>query len=127
MFLKHLLLAILISLLLTGIFIWGFRKRGPWNSFLIFFVVVALGAWAGGIWFSALGPTLWGVHWLPFFIVGLIVSLLLAAAMPSIPPDTTVQFVEKGKEPEVKKRMMLSVYFWLMVFCLAILIVTRYF
>jgi hypothetical protein len=62
MFFKHLLLAVLISLLLTGVFIFGFRKRGPWNSFLIFFVVVALTAWAGEIWFPAIGPAIWGVY-----------------------------------------------------------------
>jgi hypothetical protein len=127
MFFKHLLFAVLISVLLTGVFVFGFRKRGPWDSFLLFFLVVGLGAWAGGIWFPALGPSVWGVHWLPFFIVGLIVSLLLVAAMPPVPPDTTVLFVEKGEEPEAKKRMVLSVYFWLMVITLMVLIVTRYF
>lgn len=128
MFFKHLFLAVLISLLLTGVFIFGFRKRGPWNSFLIFFVVVALGAWAGGIWFPEVGPPIWGVHWLPFFIVGLIVSLLLVVSMPSTPRDTTVQLVKSGeREPETKKRLVLGVYFWLMVFVLVVLIITRYF
>lgn len=127
MLFKHLLFAVLVSLILTGVFILGFRKRGPWDSFLIFFVVVALGTWAGGIWFPALGPSAWGIHWLPFLMVGLIISLLLVAAMPPVPSETTVLFVEKGKEPEVKKKMVLSVYFWLMVLALVVSIVSRYF
>lgn len=128
MLFKHLVLAVVVSLLLTGVFIYGFRKRGPWNSFLTFFILVALGAWAGGVWFPGTGPSIWGVNWLPFFIVGLLVSLLLVAAMPAIPPDTTVQLVKEGeKAPEAKKRMVLGIYFWLVVIAFAILIVTRYF
>jgi hypothetical protein len=47
--------------------------------------------------------------------------------MPSS-PDTTVQLVESGeREPGAKKRLVLGVYFWLMVIALVILIMTRYF
>ena len=128
MFFKHLLLAVLISLLLTGVFIFWFRKRGPWNSFLIFFIVVVLGAWAGGIWFPEVGPAIWGVHCLSFLIVGLIISLLLVASMSSTPRNTTVQLMESGeRETETKKRLVLGVYFWLMVIALVVLITTRYF
>jgi len=126
MFVKHLLVSALISLILTGIFVLVFRRRGPWNSFLIFFVVVFLGAWAGGIWYPARGPAIGGVTWLPFFIVGLVLSLLLVAVIPP-PEETTVELLKEGeKDTEARKKLVLGIYFWLMVLALAVMIVARY-
>ncbi len=128
MFWKHFLFALMTALGLSAIFIAGFRKRGPWDNFLLFFAVVFLGSWAGGIWFSPLGPPLFGVYWLPFLIVGLVFALLLAAVVSPFPQDTTVQLLGPGeKSPEKNKRMVLGVYFWLLIFALVVLIFTRYF
>ncbi len=128
MFWKHLVSALIISLGLSAIFIAGFRKRGPWNSFLPFFAVVFLASWAGGIWFSQLGPSIGGIYWLPYLIMGLIFALLLAAVTSPFPRDTTVQFVEAGeKNPEKEKAMVLGIYFWILIFALGVLIATRYF
>lgn len=128
MFWKHFLFALMTALGLSAVFIAGFRRRGPWDNLLLFFAVVFLGSWAGGIWFSPLGPPWGGVYWLPFLIVGLIFALLLAAVVSPFPQDTTVQLLERGeKSPEKRKRMVLGVYFWLLVFALVVLIITRYF
>lgn len=128
MFWKHFLIALTTALGLSGIFIVGFRKKGPWDNFPLFFAVVFLGSWAGGIWFSPLGPPWGGVYWLPFLIVGLVFALLLAAVVSPFPQDTTVQLLGPGeKSPEKRKLMVLGVYFWLLIFALVVLIVTRYF
>jgi hypothetical protein len=69
-----------------------------------------------------------GVPWLPFLIAGLIFALLLAAVASPFPQDTTVQFLERGeKSPEKRKRMVLGVYFWLLIFGLVVLIFIHYF
>jgi hypothetical protein len=74
------------------------------------------------------GAVMGGVYWLPFLIVGLIFALLLAAVVSPFPQDTTVQLLERGeKSPEKRKRMVLGIYFWLLIFALVVLIVTRYF
>lgn len=128
MFWRHFLLALMIAVVLSAVFIIGVRRRGLWDNYLLFFAVVFLGSWAGGIWFSPLGPAWGGVYWLPFLIVGLIFALLLAAVASPFPQDTTVQLLEKGeKSPEKRKSMVLGVYFWLLIFALVVLIVTRYF
>lgn len=128
MFWKQFLCALATAAGLSAVFIAGFRKRGPWDNYLLFFAVVFLASWAGGIWFSPLGPLCGGVYWLPFLIVGVIFALLLAAVVSPFPPDTTVQLLEQGeKPPEKMKRMVLGVYFWLLIFALVVLIVTRYF
>jgi hypothetical protein len=128
MFWKHLFFALMTALGLSAVFIAGFRKRGPWDNYLLFFAVVFLGSWAGGIWFSPLGLARAGVPWLPFLIAGLIFALLLAAVASPFPQDTTVQFLERGeKSPEKRKRMVLGVYFWLLIFGLVVLIFIHYF
>jgi hypothetical protein len=128
MFWKHVLIALATALGLSAVFIAGFRKRGPWDNYLLFFAVVFLGSWAGGIWFTPLGPPWGGVYWLPFLIVGLIFALLLAAVASPFPPDTTVQLLAPGEtSPEKRKQIVLGVYFWLLIFALVVLIVTRYF
>lgn len=128
MFWKHFLCALATALGLSAVFIAGFRKKGPWDNFLLFFAVVFLASWAGGVWFSPLGPPIGNVYWLAFLIVGLIFALLLAAVASPFPSNTTIQLVEAGeKTPEKKKAMVLGIYFWLMIFALVVLIVTRYF
>jgi hypothetical protein len=127
MFWKDLITALIISLGLSAIFIAGFRKKGPWDNFLVFFAIIFLTSWAGGIWISPLGPPIGGVYWLPFLIIGLTFALLLAAVTSPFPRDTTVRLVEAGeKTPEKRKAMVLGVYFWLLIFALVIMIVTRY-
>lgn len=127
MFWEDFLCALLISLGLSAVFIIAFRRRGPWGSFL-FFVVVFLSSWAGGIWLPPMGPPIGGAYWLPFLIVGLIFALLLAAVVSPTPSDTTVQLLEKGeKAGEEKKSLVLGIYFWIMVFALLVLILSRYF
>lgn len=127
MFVTDLFMALVVAAILTGIFAMGFRKKGPWDSILIFFLVTALGAWAGGSWFQTRGLPVWGLRWFPFLIVGLITALLLAAAMPTVSPDTTVQLVQgKDSEPETRKKLVLGIYFWLLILALAVLIFSRY-
>jgi hypothetical protein len=129
MFFIHLVSAFIIALILTAIFVAGFRQRGPWESFLVFFSVIFLASWAGGIWLSPIGPPLWGAYWLGFLIVGLIFALLLAASVSPGPRRSTVEFVKPDeREADIKKAVrVLGVFFWLLVVALTLAIVTRYF
>jgi hypothetical protein len=52
------------------------------SIFVFLFVVFLLVTWAGGLWVTPFGPTLWGVAWLPLVIVALLAALLLIAAAP---------------------------------------------
>jgi hypothetical protein len=75
-----------IALILSVIFAGLFGRRGPWASVFILFVIIFLAAWVGGIWIRPVGPTLAGVYWLPFLLLGLLFALLLAAAAASSRP-----------------------------------------
>jgi len=127
LFWQHLLTAFVVAAGLSSVFIAAFRKRG-FEQAVVFFTVVFLGAWAGGIWLSPLGPQWAGVSWLSFLIVGLVFALGPGRGSSRLPPDTTVQLLEEGeKKGETKKSLVLGVYFWALVMVLLILIVGRYF
>ncbi len=82
MFLIHLLYALFIGLGIAWLFGLALGTRGPWNSFIWFFLVIFLFSWGGGVWLTPFGPTGWGVSWLPFLFVGFFVTMLLLAATP---------------------------------------------
>lgn len=89
MFWFELLIALVISLGLAALFVplLGWRRPGSSNegatmAFLFFFFIVFLAALAGGVWIQPVGPAAWGVAWLGYLMIALVVALLLAAVSP---------------------------------------------
>jgi hypothetical protein len=128
MFLIHLIYALFFAALLTAAFFALFRTRGPWSSLVLFFLVVFLATWAGGAWLAPFGPALWETAFLPFLLVGLIFALLLAAAAPSERPESTVELVdrEEQRRETATAVTVLSVFFWVLIGALIVVIVSRY-
>ena len=119
-----LLFAFLVALVLSVVFTLGFRRQGPWPSPLIFFVVVFMTAWAGGIWLAPVAFS-WRLYWIPFLVFGLIVALLVSAIAPAPP----------AREAPVKKRAFnalgntiagLGFFLWAFLIALAVTIIVRY-
>jgi hypothetical protein len=127
MFFVHLVFALFIAILLSAIFAVGFRRKGPWESLVLFFLLLFLISWAGGVWLAPMGPPLWGGYWLPFLLVGVIMALLLAALAPP-PRESSVELVEEGKETAERRAVLtgLGVFFWILVAALVVAIVIRY-
>jgi len=131
MFLNDLFFALLITLLLTVVFTGLLRTRGPWSSIPLFFIVLFLTTWAGGVWLSPAVPLGWSGRWLPFLVVGLIVSLLLAAVVvvEEEPINgSTVELVDIKKKKKERKAILttLSVFFWVLLAVLLVTIIVRY-
>lgn len=99
-----LFVALAIALLLTAILLplAGWRGQGPrtpveaasgeppdgavagtWAAALLFFLIVFLAAWAGGVWFRPAGALAWDASWLGFLVVGFLVALVLLSVTPS--------------------------------------------
>ncbi len=127
MFLSELIIALIIALMLSVIFVYGFRRAGPWPSFFLFFIIIFLATWAGGLWINPIGPSIRGVFWLPFLLVGAIFALLLAAATPPSPKETTIELKTK-KQLKKEKRIeaALNLFFWILIMALTIAIVIGY-
>ena len=128
MFFTDLIYALFFAALLTAAFFVLFRTRGPWSSLVLFFLVVFLASWAGGVWFYPFGPVLWGTSFLPFLLVGLIIALLLAAAAPTRREESTVELVDREKrhKERASAARALSLFFWVLVGAFLVLIISRY-
>jgi hypothetical protein len=121
------LFAVFVASILTIIFVGGFRKRGPWANTVVFFAVVFLTAWAGGMWLQPLGPSLWGMYWVPFMFVGLLVALLLAAATPSNrPTPRNAAGVQTEKREKIATVTAIGTFFWIFLAALVMVIVISY-
>ena len=123
----HLIIALALAILLGGIFLIAFARPGPWESIPFFFLVVFLVIWAGGIWMTPIGPTVWGVYWLPFLVIGLLFMILLAATSPPSRRTTArSENVEERREERARARLALETFFWALIVGLAVVIAVRY-
>ena len=123
-----LIVAVIVTTL-AGTVIQSGRKR---DGFLWLFVIVFLTTWAGGLWLRPFGPTLWGTHWLPFLLVGLILALIVIVTTPPRPPRNRretlkmLEEIQNEKELERVSFLTLSVFFWILLFALILSIVIKY-
>lgn len=118
MVVEEIVAIIIIALLVTAIFGYGFRSRGPWGTFWSFFLVLILGMWLVAIWIDPIGPVYYGIALIDFLFVGLLLALLLAAATPPRRYGSPT-----AQEPE-DTAVVLGAFFWIMllIFVLAIII-----
>jgi hypothetical protein len=123
-FLIDLIFALVIGWVLVLTVSLVFDTKGPWGSFLWFFVVVSLFAWAGGIWIVPFGPKWGGIGWLPIIFMGIIASLILTAASPRKPRRKKAVTDETLAEEDTK--VIVDSIFWVMIFCLLIFGFGRY-
>lgn len=126
MFFLDLIIALIIALILSTIFVFGFRRRGPWPNFFFFFIIIFLATWAGGLWLTPIGPSIGGVFLLPFLLVGAVFALLLAAATPAEKPTSIELKTRQQVEKEKKIETAVSIFFWILIVALAVAIIFGY-
>jgi hypothetical protein len=117
MLFADLLVALFIGLVIVGVASYAFNTKGPWDSFLWFFVVVALFAWAGGVWVTPFGPSWGGIGWLPILFMGILAAVLLTAASPK-----SYHRLIRGKNGRPafpgKNVIAVDLFFWILILCL---------
>lgn len=127
MFLIDLLIVILVALVLSAALSSLYYERrdlqlaGVWSLFAVLFLLLLSATWAGGIWITPFGPTIWGSYWLPFIVVGVLVALLLAA----LPPEPTLPVSEKTP-PVSETSIALGLAFWVVIFFFLVAVAVRY-
>ena len=124
MFLLHLFLALVMALFMTSIYTFVLRRQYP-MPIIIFFVIVFLGAWLGGVWITPVGSSVWNVHWLPFFLASLIFALLLLATRTQ-KNRRGMRRQDKDLEKENVARAALGSFFWVLIVLLILGIVIHY-
>jgi len=90
--------AILIAILLTAVFAAGFRRQNWGAALVFFFLILFLATWAGGMWVVPFGPIAWGVPWVTYLFVGIVIALLLTALIPPVERPTY-----PGREPGISE------------------------
>lgn len=129
MFFLDLVCALFIGLILTVLFTGGLPRRASWVNFWFFFIIVALAAWAGGVWITPIGASRWGVYWLSFLIVGLIFALVLASSLPRRPPQSRREAIKQTLDVakgEKQPAAVLGIFFWILVAVLLVAIISHY-
>lgn len=119
--------SIVIALLITFVFAVAFKSKGPWGSVWAFFLIIFLAVWAASIWVSPAGPLLFGYSLIPIGIVGVIFALIIASAAP---PDSRESIRYKKDGPDLPGKSFISgfsIYFWLVLLILSIIIIFGYF
>lgn len=129
----ELIAALFVALILSGVFALATRRGRRKTGFFWLFLIIFLATWAGGIWIRPFGPILWGIHWLAFLLIGLVMALVLAlSATDKFPRGrhetlNMLERIEQEKEVEKITYVTLSIFFWILVTVLIVAIIFRYF
>jgi hypothetical protein len=91
---------------------------------LIFFGILFLTTWAGGIWVTPFGPILFDVPWLSFLLVGLFIALILTAISP--PPRRPRTAQEAAAYAEAEAAIAIDIFFWVLIAGLIVTILVAY-
>lgn len=126
MFFPGLLFALVIACLLTLIFAIGFRRQGWGIGLMLFFLILFLATWAGGLWITPIGPLWWGIPWLSFLWVGIIMALLLAALIPDGRRSQAGGVPKRPTAAEADTLMAIDIFFWVLIAGLLVTIIIRY-
>jgi len=125
MFLAELLFALCMAILFTLIFAIGLRRTGPWANVWIFFLVIFLASWAGGLWISPAGPVFLGIYWLPILFFSFIFAVLLASAVPPERPEPKVETISQVKKKETMVKAY-DAFLWILLISLIMMIILGY-
>jgi hypothetical protein len=121
-----------IAVVLTGVYMLLTRGAGRRTGIVWLFLMIFLATWAGGVWLRPFGPTVWGIHWMVFLLVGLIIVLFLFILIPRKAPRgrhetlDMLENIEKEKQLEKVAYITLSIFFWILLSLLVIAILLRY-
>ncbi|MFW6324805.1 MAG: hypothetical protein ACOC0U_07055 [Desulfovibrionales bacterium] len=116
----HLLLALAVAVGFSVFLVLAFGKDKAWEGFLVFFVIIFLMTWAGGLWVRPFGPAMGEVYWLPFIASGLLVALILGAIhYARTTRSQSITEEEKGKKVHhAEQAVEIGTWFWVLIIIL---------
>jgi len=125
-------MALVVAFVLSGVFALATGRGSKRTGLFWLFLIIFMATWAGGVWLRPFGPTLWGIHWVTFFLVGLIFALILAVFSPGRPPRgrhetlDMLERIEQEKEIEQFTYITLNIFFWVLLLVLVVVIFIHY-
>jgi hypothetical protein len=116
---------LVVAVLITLFFSYGFRIKGPWGNIWTFFMLVFLTILLVGVWILPAGPMYRGIYYLPPLVAGILVALLLAATTPS--PRTRAKLERRDEEKEDADFYAIGIFFWVLFALMIIILGIGYF
>jgi hypothetical protein len=126
MIFSDLLFVLLITLVLTAVFVVGFRKQRTGQVIAMFFIILFLATWAVGLWIVPVGPKVLGVPWVSYLIAGLLMALLLTALVPLAKSQRARGETSAQAEEKTVAIAVFDLFFWILVIGLLVAIILRY-
>lgn len=126
MILTSILISIVLALIFSSLLVFGFNRRvaGPMSGMLILFLIIFLFTWGVGAWLVPVGPVNWGVSWLGYLFIAVLLMLLLGVMLPPTKPRSRIirksEIDETVKEREASQAISITfgTFFWLMLLAL---------
>ena len=120
-------IAIVLSLVLVGIFGWQHPGRiGIWPSIVFLVLILFAATWAGGAWIHKAGPHWGSLYWVPFVVVGIFLALLIATL---IPPGQRPRNRREALEQVDRRResgALIGILVWIVLIALFVIALVRY-
>jgi hypothetical protein len=127
-----LLFAFVFAALLAAVFGWRHPARRDedtaWGAAIFLFMLLFFVIWAGGVWIGPFGPMLWSGFWLPFLLVGAVISLVVLAVADGRPRERRTPGPLPGDDPAQAPRRaaIYGLAFWLLLLVLLAILVFGY-
>jgi len=133
MILTSLLLSIVLALIFSSLLVYGFNRRvaGPMSGMFFLFLIIFLFTWGIGAWVTPVGPEYWGISWLGYLFIAVLIMLLLGVMLPPTKPRNRLirksELDEHVKENEAAQAFSITfgVFFWFMFVALAVLAIVK--
>jgi len=131
--LMSLLISIVLALIFSSLLVFGFNRRiaGPMSGLLFIFLIIFLFTWGIGAWLTPVGLFHFGVYWLVYLFIAVLIMLLLGIMLPPAKPPRNrmikkTELDDKVKEKKVAEAITITfgAFFWLLLiilFALAII------
>lgn len=117
------LLTVFSAIIISVLFYYIFKTRGPWEDFWIFLLILTLVGLAAGKWLIKVGPVMWDVALVPTLLAIIIFALLLGAASPQRKSFPEEEELKQEKERKDRTAATFGALFWLfLVITLGIII-----
>jgi len=118
-----LLFSVVIAFFLAIILSSGFKRRGPGPMGGLFFMslIIFMFSWIIGSWMVPIGPLTWGISWMGYLLIAVLIMFLLGALLPG--PEAEKQLIDKEEldKEVIRKRTIKSMdraaglFFWILI------------
>lgn len=121
------LVALFFAAFFVAIFGVAFRRQRRGAELGVFFILLLLIIWAGGIWLKPFGPPVGSTYWIGFFVVGFIFALLITALLAAGRRGRNHEAGRRQEESQLRRAVyMADVFLWVLIVSLIMAILIYY-